>query len=38
MTTTQYFILLGTIWIAPHAPGIYALIVGIGFIFAGALQ
>jgi len=37
MTTSQYLILLGTIWITPHAPKVYSFIVGAVFVFGGVL-
>ena len=35
MTTTQQLILLGTIWVAPHASKGYALFVGSIFLLLG---
>jgi hypothetical protein len=38
MTTTQFFILLGTIWIAPHANTTYGRAVGLGLVFIAMLM
>ena len=38
MTTTQFAILLGTIWVAPHANKWYSLIVGCFIILIAAIR
>ena len=38
MTETQYLVLVGTIWIAPHVDRRYALAAGLLFVFGGACR
>ena len=32
MNDTQFLLLLGTVWVAPHSPQVLSLITGLGFI------
>jgi len=36
MTDTQFLLLLGTIWVAPHCNKIYNIVVGCAFITVAA--
>jgi hypothetical protein len=38
MTDTQFAVIVGTIWIAPHSNKWYAVVVGCGFVLAAAVK
>jgi hypothetical protein len=38
MTDTQFAVIVGTIWIAPHSGKWYGNVAGILFIFAGVVK
>jgi hypothetical protein len=38
MTDPQFFLLIGTIWIAPHAKEWYGDVVGLTFVFLGIFK
>jgi hypothetical protein len=37
MTNTQFLVVIGTIWVAPHAPPWYSVMAGMLHIFVAAL-